>query len=58
MQCTDPERAANMSPGTIMHVFSRDWAAMTDEDVVVGWDVGRPTRERLVDLDGIPNSGR
>lgn len=36
--------------GTVAHVFSRDWAAMADEDVSVDWDDAGRTSERTADL--------
>jgi hypothetical protein len=37
--------------GTIAHVFSRDWAAMVDEDVSVDWDGAGRTSEPIAALE-------
>lgn len=39
--------------GTVVHVYSQDYAAMTDHDVAVGWDNGRRNNESAADLEAM-----
>ena len=36
--------------GEVAHVYSADWAALTDTDVAVSWPSGSRTDERAADL--------